>query len=171
MKEYTLKFNFLIPILRIAFLIFSVGMVILMVSWILKKEWEGISEDAVFVFYTFFIIWLFSLGAYQMIKGVLTECLWIRISDERIVIRNLILQRKYFLAKADISSIFPSSKKLGRTNWDSIVIYTREGKSYELIQFNYFDFKKFKELFISFGYKRPNTEVIDYYSLASKNEK
>ncbi|WP_345167219.1 hypothetical protein [Nibribacter koreensis] len=170
MKEYIFKFNFIVPILRMAFLVFSGGVVILMVSLIIEKEWTSLAEDAAFIFYTLFMIWFFSLGAYQMVKGLLTESLWIKISEEQIMIRNLALLRKYALTKKDISSIYPSSKSLGRITWNTIIIFTKEGKSYELLQFNYFDFKKLMDFFISFGYKKPHSDVKDYYSLVCKNE-
>lgn len=160
MKEYTLKLNLLIPIFRIAFLVISIGMVVFTISLIREKEWGNFSEDAVFVFYTIFVIWLFSLGVYQMVKGVLTETLWIKITEEHIEIRNLTKFRKHILTKNDISSIFRSNKQFGRGTWETVVIYTREGESFELVQFNYFDFKKIIEVFIHFGYRKPIGKIL-----------
>ncbi|MBF9255570.1 hypothetical protein I2I11_19885 [Pontibacter sp. 172403-2] len=170
MKKYTLKLNLLIPILRIAFLGVSIGMIILMIFLIRDKEWGNFSEDAVFVFYTIFVIWAFSLGGYQMVKGVLTETLWIKITEEHIEIRNLTKFRKHILTKSDISSIFRSNKQFGRGTWKTVVIYTREGKSYELVQFNYFDFKKIIEAFIHFGYRKPIGKTLEPNGLEIQDE-
>ena len=132
MKEYTLKFNFWIPILRIAFLIASIALVIIMIMLMKEKGWDELSREIGFALYSLFIIGLFSISVYQMVKGVLTETLWIKITEEYIKIWNLAIFRKHILTKRDISSIFRSNKQFGRGTWETVVIYTREGKSFEL---------------------------------------
>lgn len=159
MKEYTLKFNFIIPVLRLASLIFSIAIVIIMIMVVKEKEWKMLLEEVGFALYSLFIIGLFSILIYQMIKGILKESLWIKVNENQIEIKNLVLQRKYILTKNDISSIFRSNKQFGRGTWETVVIFTKEGKSFELVQFNYFDFKKIIEVFINFGYRKPLNKI------------
>ena len=155
MKEYTLKYNFLIPILRTAFLIFSAALLIHAVNKFKEKGLHELTQEIGFALFLIFVIGLFSVSIYQMIKGIMTETLWIKITDEQIEIKNLILQKRYILTKNDISSIFRSNKQFAKGTWETVVIYTREGKSFELVQFNYFDFSKIIRIFIQFGYRKP----------------
>lgn len=170
MKEYRLKFNFLIPILRATFLIVSISIIIFLLLIIVDKGIAQIMKDIPALLYFLFIIGLFSVIIYQMVKGLFNETLSIKITNDNIEIRNLILFKKDILTKNDVSGIYSSDKQFAKGTWKTVIINTANGKRFELVQFNYFDFKKIIDVLTYFGYKKGGTILKSTSIFGKKSE-
>jgi hypothetical protein len=141
MDTYKPIYNFLIPVLRIGFLVFIIGILVKWMPMVLERR-HAMLNDWPAMLYLAFVLFVFILAAYQMIRGLVTQTLLIEVSEKGIAVQNLIFLNTYFIPKQDIVRIYPSERKIGRATWKTISIYSNRGRRLELIQFNYFGFKK-----------------------------
>lgn len=155
MKSYILKFNFFIPILRLGFLTLLVWCIIILLKIIEDKSIDSFGA----IIYFFFIFSIIIVSFYQMLKGLLTETLWVKVTPEQIEIKNLILFKKSIIKKQELTGIYNSTKQFAKGSWDSIIIDSNNGKRFELMQFNYFAFKSIFQELDKMGFRHTGTII------------
>lgn len=142
MKTYTLKYNFLILLLRLACI---VGFGCLFVTIIYDVISNGLHVDSSLL-HLFIFLSVPAFILYRLFKRLLTESNFIRLHKNEIEIYNLVKFKKQSYKTSDC--IFFHSSRMSS---DQLILKIPTGKYVHILSYDYFDFKKLEKIFIDHG--------------------
>lgn len=142
MPKYTLKYNFLIFLLRLS--------TILAFLWTIGLVIDGIIKNGLHFDKNLFGLVIFisvpTILIYRISQRLLTESNLITLDNNKIEIYNLIKFKKVVYQTTDC--IFFHSY---RTPFNSLILKLPTGKYLHILPYDYFDFKKLDKIFTDNG--------------------
>lgn len=169
-QEFKPKFNFLVPIFRLIYCVFLLGITVMfayhLVLSIMDTERNPIEIGA-------FLLGLMLFYSYSHVitKSFFLQTKKIAVTKDFLKEINFLRNTSRLITKEDIigfsTSVIPY--KIG--SFSQIIVYLKNNEKIELLQFCYFNFKEIEPILLNCGYKHLGFEIYRWKWFDSRHYK
>ena len=150
MEEFKTHFNPVIAVFRALFLLLIIGVICFFIFLLVTNSIEFSSHN---IFVLLFFLVLCGSFFYIILHALIKSTKSYRIKESGLDVYNIITLTLTSLDKNDIKGFSTSVVPYRIWNFKQITIYIKDGRKFELMQFEFFNFKKISESLIERNYE------------------
>ena len=148
MNTFKTQFNYLLFSFQLL-LVFYFACLTMLCFYALFFQWEkGVSSFLGMIF----VCSIMAAFTYGSLHPLLLRSKNYTIGDDDIKVKNILTRQRTAIPKSELKGFSTSKKSYRLFSFNLVLLYLRDGKKIELMQFSYWNFKHIQEAFSDRGY-------------------